>query len=360
MQICDKKSCTGCSACYNACPRKCIEMTESEEGSLIPYVDTDKCVHCNICKSVCPENNNIKYNNPINVYAAWSLNEEIRKTSSSGGLAFEIYKFIIENGGIAVGTKFNEKMKLQHKIATTIEEIQEFKGSKYVQSSIGKIYTEIKNNLLNSKTVVFVGTPCQIAGLKNYLRNIDTKNLFLIDLICHGVPPQRYLKDYLEYLKINKQIDNISFRGKNNWNFTAYKEDKIVYMKHNKEDLYYKAFLNSLFYRENCYHCKYARKERVADISLGDFWGLGDKEKFNYSTKDGVSLVLVNTEKGKRLIQKLKNRIFMEERTLEEAMNGNAQLNHPSIKKQEVDEFKKIYIEQGFDVAIEKVMKERE
>ena len=357
MQICNKNSCTGCSACYNICPKKAISMVEDENGSIIPEVDMNKCVNCNMCKKVCPENNEIEYTKPIKVYASWSLDENIRKTSSSGGLAYEIYKYFVHNNGVAVGTKFNENMELKTQVATTLIEVEEFKGSKYVQSLIGDVFLNIKENLLNNKKVVFVGTPCQVMGLKNYLKNVDIQNLFLIDLICHGVPPQKYLKDYLKYLDLKDKIDTISFRGKNNWHFTAYKNDKIIYMKHNKEDLYYKAFLNCLFYRENCYSCKYAKPERVSDISLGDFWGLGKIRKFDYSVKDGVSLILVNSEKGSKLIEDIKDRIFLEERTLEEAMEGNAQLNHPSQKKEITDEFKKLYREQGFNVAIDEVIR---
>lgn len=358
MQICDKKSCTGCSACYNICPKKCITMVEDKNGVTIPNTDLEKCIHCNMCVKTCPENNKIEYNEPIKVYAAWSLDDKTRKNSSSGGIASEIYKYIIQNNGIAVGTRFNKEMKLEHKIATNIEEIKEFVGSKYVQSFVGRVFKEIKQYLLNNKTVVFVGTPCQVSGLKNFLKNVNTRNLFLIDLVCHGVPPIKYLDDYLKYLKINKNIDNITFRGKNNWNFTAYNKGKVIYKKHNKEDLYYKAFLKSLFYRENCYNCKYARKERVSDITLGDFWGIGKQEKFDYPIEDGVSLIMINTKKGNDLIGKIKHNLFIKERTIEEAMEGNEQLNHPSIKNKETDEFRRMYREFGFDVAIENIMKE--
>lgn len=357
MRICDKNSCTGCSACYNICPKDCIDMVEDENGSLIPKINNEKCINCGMCIKVCPENNEIKYNEPIKVYAAWSLDEETRKNSASGGIAYEIYKYFINIGGAAVGTSFNSEMILEHKLATTMEEIKRFRGSKYVQSSIGKVYVDVKKKLIEGQEVVFIGTPCQINGLKNFLKNIDTKNLLIIDLVCHGVPPIKYLQDYLDYLKIKDIIDDISFRGRNNWNFTAYKKNKVIYMKHNKEDLYYKAFLNSLFYRENCYNCKYARKERISDITLGDFWGLGKKEDFKYKTEDGVSLILVNTEKGNNIINKIKDNLFIKERTLEEAIEGNAQLNHPSKKKDDTDIFRKIYMEDGFDKAISEIMK---
>jgi len=357
MQICKKNECTGCGACYNVCPKKCIELKEDEEGVIRPDINEEKCIHCNICVKTCPENNKIEFYTPTKVYAAWSLDDDIRKQSSSGGIAYEIYKYIVSNGGLAVGTKFNENMILEHTIANNLEEIQSFKGSKYVQSSIGDIYNKIKQNLKLNKKVVFVGTPCQVSGLKSFVKNIDTKNLITIDLVCHGVPPIKYFKDYLKYLEIDLNIDNVSFRGINNWNFTAYKNNDIIYKKHNKEDLYYKSFLKGLFYRPNCYQCKYARRERIADITLGDFWGIGKNIEFNYDIKDGVSLILVNTAKGNDLIEEIKSKLFIEERTIEEACLENKQLNYPSPKHEKTDEYKKLYKENGFKVAIEKTIK---
>ena len=285
-EICDKNRCTGCSACLNSCPKKCITMKEDEYGVLIPYIDEDKCINCNICRKVCPENNEIDLKEPLKVYAAWSLDEKIRKKSSSGGIAWEMYKYIIEHGGIAVGTKFDNEMNLSHQIATNMNELEGFRGSKYIQSSIGTIFTQIKPYVEQNKNVIFIGTPCQVNGLESFFKNKEIENIINVDLICHGVPPVKYLKEYLKYLKLNNKIDNITFRGENNWHFTGYKKGKIIYKKHNKEDFFYKSFLNGLFYRENCYKCRYARKERVGDITIGDFWGLGDDIPFNHPTED--------------------------------------------------------------------------
>ena len=352
-QICKENTCTGCSTCMNICPRDCITMEENEYGVLMPNIDKEKCINCNLCIKNCPENNEIQFYNPLKVYAGWSLDPEERRKSSSGGIAWEMYKYIITNGGIAVGTQYDDNMNLVHTMTNKIEDVRKYKGSKYVQSHIGKMYTKIKEKLKLKEKVLFIGTPCQVNGLKNFLKNDDCDNLITVDLVCHGVPPIKYLKDYLEYLKIQKEIDNVAFRGENNWHFTAYKKGKIIYKKHNKEDLYYKAFLDGLFYRENCYQCRYARKERVGDITIGDFWGIGKEIPFNHETQDGVSLILINTQKGNELIQEIKSQIFIEERTLEEAQKGNAQLNYPSIKKANAQEFKELYKKYGFKIAID-------
>lgn len=356
-QICKENKCTGCSTCMNVCPKNCITMKENTQGILMPNINEEKCINCNLCVKKCPENNQSEFYVPLRVYAGWSLDKEERRKSASGGIASEMYKYIINHGGMAVGTQYDENMNLVHKITNKMEEVKKYKGSKYVQSYIGKVYTQIEKELKESKKVIFIGTPCQVNGLKSFLKNKDDDKLITVDLVCHGVPPIKYLKDYLEYLKIQKQIDNITFRGENNWHFTGYKKGKIIYKKHNKEDLYYKAFLDGLFYRENCYQCRYARKERVADITIGDFWGIGEEIPFNYEIEEGVSLILVNTGKGYELIQKMKSQIFIEERTIEEAQKGNAQLNYPSHKNPNTQIFRELYEKYGFEEAIEKSLK---
>ncbi|MCI8482469.1 MAG: 4Fe-4S dicluster domain-containing protein [Clostridia bacterium] len=351
-QICDKNKCTGCSSCLNICPKNCITMKEDEYGILMPNINEEECIDCKACKRICPENNNIEFKNPIKVYAAWSLNDSTRKKSASGGIAYEMYKHIIKNNGVAVGTEFDENLNLVHKIATSMEEVDKFRGSKYVQSSIGTTFEQTKRFLKEGKRIIFIGTPCQINGLQNFMKNEDMDNIITVDLICHGVPPIKYLKEYLEYINLNNKIDNITFRGENNEYITAYKNEKIVYKKNKKEDFYYKSFYNGLFNRENCYQCRYARKERVGDITIGDFWGLGKKNPFNYDITDGVSLVLINSEKGYKFISEINAKIFLQERTIEEALQGNKQLNHPIVKNKKTDEFKELYKKLGFKEAI--------
>ena len=354
-EICNKNKCTGCSTCLNSCPKKCITMEEDEYGVLMPHIDENKCINCNICKKVCPENNKIDLKEPLKVYAGWSLDENVRKKSSSGGIAWEMYQYIIQHGGIAVGTKFDNEMNLSHQIATNLEELEGFRGSKYIQSSIGTIFTQLKPYVEQNRKIIFIGTPCQVNGLKSFFKNKNIENIITVDLICHGVPTTKYLKEYIKYLKLNNKIDEVTFRGENNWYFTGYKKGKVIYKKHNKEDFFYKSFLNGLFYRENCYQCRYARKERVGDITIGDFWGLGKDIPFNYPTEDGTSVILVNTEKGQDFIQKLDEKIFLVERSLEEALKGNKQLNYPSSKNKNTLKFKETYKMQGFEQAMKNI-----
>ena len=230
----------------------------------------------------------------MEAYACWNLDINERKSSSSGGLASIFYTHFINNkSGICYGCNYDENIQLVFSRASTLDEIKKFKTSKYSFSYIGKSYREIQKDLNNGLYVVFVGTPCQVAGLKSFLRK-DYDNLLAIDLICHGMPPQKYLDEYIESLNLDEKPNNLTFRGILNFYFSLYKDDKILYSKKASEDLFFKAFLEGLFYNENCYSCQYANSERVGDITIGDFWGLGDEEPFEHDTSNGVSVALIN------------------------------------------------------------------
>lgn len=290
----------------------------------------------------------------MEAYACWNLDINERKSSSSGGLASIFYTHFINNkSGICYGCNYDENIQLVFSRASTLDEIKKFKTSKYSFSYIGKSYREIQKDLNNGLYVVFVGTPCQVAGLKRFLRK-DYDNLLAIDLICHGMPPQKYLDEYIESLNLDEKPNNLTFRGILNFYFSLYKDDKILYSKKASEDLFFKAFLEGLFYNENCYSCQYANSERVGDITIGDFWGLGDEEPFEHDTSNGVSVALINNEKGKKYFDEIKYQIFFEKRTVEEAIKGNDQLRAPSNKHINHDLFLEIYSEKGLKEALEK------
>ena len=353
--ICDKTKCTGCMACYNACPRHCISMVYDENGILNPQIQDNLCSGCNICSTVCPVNKDIPVTMPLETYACWDLNNENRKTSSSGGIASIFYEHFIQNDGIVYGCYYDENLQLKFSKATTLEELGKFKTSKYSQAYIGNIFREIFSLLNNNKNILFIGTPCQIAGLKSYLRK-DYDNLITIDLICHGVPSQKFIDEYINSLNLNTFPDNLTFRGLNDFYFVLYKNTDIIYSKKARDDAYYSSFLNGLFYRESCYTCKYACKERISDITIGDFWGLGEKIPFNHDITNGVSVALINTEKGNNFFNNIKDKIFFEKRTLQEAVEGNEQLRHPSIKNKNYEKFKKLYIDYGFEYALKECL----
>lgn len=218
---------------------------------------------CNLCSLLCPVNKRVDKNEAKEAYACWSLDEDERRSSSSGGVASIFYAHFIQNKkGTVFGCNYDEELQLKFSRATTIEEIKKYKTSKYSQSYIGNMYREIEKDLKSGLYSLFIGTPCQIAGLKSYLKK-EYEKLLCIDLICHGVPSQKYLDEYIESLNLPDRPDNITFRGENDFFFSLYKNKKIIYSESSDKNKFFKAFLQGLFYRENCYSCEYANTNRV-------------------------------------------------------------------------------------------------
>lgn len=349
MQICEKQKCTGCFACVNQCPKQCISMQEDELGHIYPVIDEQLCVNCGLCKIVCPANEKPNCTKPLKTFAAYSLDEDEHRKSSSGGIATAFSRKIIENGGVVYGASSKFSDKIQHIRVENIEELELLQGSKYVHSYIDETYLQAKKDLQNGKKVLFIGTPCQIAGLKKFLKN-DTENLITVDLICHGVPSQKLLNDCLGKYKSENTV--ISFRNPEGFLLEVkdIKENKSLYRKPLCKDFYYLGFMKCLYYRESCYGCDYAKAERCSDFTIGDFWGL-NKNNSQLNHKDGVSVVLVNTAKGKDFWQSVKDDCYCEEHSFEEAYNGNSQLRKPSVAHKNRIVFKKAYINKGFKVA---------
>ena len=336
MIICDDKKCTGCAACFNVCPKGCIAMTFNERNELSPTIDADKCVNCGACQRVCPVNKLVEKIPSAKCYACYAPEE--RDSSSSGGIAAELAKLFISKGDCVCGAVY-ENGTVHHKIVESEEELPKLKGSKYVQSYIDDIYKQIKVKL-KDKNVLFVGTPCQVAGLRNFVGRSD--RLYCVDLICHGGTSHRYLDAILP-----KKDGELSFRK--NGDIAVRLDDDVV--KYSGESI--AAFLKMMSYRECCYSCRYADTERVGDITLGDFWGIKDFPE----TEKGVSIALVNTEKGTAMFDAIKSGLYCEERQLNEALGGNPQLSRPSIPHKHRDLFMKTVNRKGFVKAVHKSMK---
>ena len=226
-QICEESKCTGCLACMNLCPCGAITCQEREDGNVIPQIDPEKCIECHRCVQGCPENHVKEKHEPRQCYAAWQKDRKERKYSASGGIAFGFYKRWIQNAGIVYGAAFNEKGILTQQKAETLEEARKFRGSKYVQSYNGFSYSEIGKELKKGKKVLFIGTPCQIAGLKAYLGKAS-EALVTIDLICHGTPPMSYLEEYIKEIAGAEKVDRVSFRGEKDYHMVFYSQDRVV------------------------------------------------------------------------------------------------------------------------------------
>lgn len=352
--ICPTDKCTGCYACVNICPKKCIEMKEDNYGYIYPEINQNLCIHCNLCNKVCPVNHPIQGNQSQNAYASWALDEEQRKLSTSGGLATLVSKFVIENEGIVYGAAY-ENGEFQHIEINDAKELSKIRGSKYVHSYVNYSFRKIKNLLNQNTKVLFIGTPCQVAGLKSFLGK-EESNLYTIDIVCHGVPSQKLLK---EELKDFEPYDKVLFRDQNGFNLTVFNKGVVKKSIPSYKSLYYQAFLDSLTYRENCYTCPYANSKRVGDLTLGDFWGLGNLKSEKKDEDKGISLILVNTDKGAKLLYSVEPEVFLEERSLNEAIQGNSQLRHPSKLHKNRDVFLNQYVKVGFKRALEQALEYR-
>ena len=358
LNICDVNKCTGCSACYNICPKNAISMVKDKFGFYIPEIDDEKCINCKMCQRVCQVNIDFKRNKPIITYAVYNKDDKKRAESTSGGIATLLSNKMIEMNGVVVGCKFDDNLKVIHSIANYYEELDKFKNSIYVQSYMGNVFFTIKDYLENNEKVLFIGTPCQVSGLKCYLQK-EYDNLFTVDIICHGVPSINFLEDHIKGIEKKYKIkcDNVKFRKENAYQFQAFSNNKVYYSKNSNEDYYLKGFLSGVLNRRSCFSCKYTNDERVSDITIGDFWGIGKEKEFIDNGVKDVSVALVNTNKGHDLLLKCKDELFIEKRPTKEAIMGNRPLQRPGIMDKRYDKFRIKYINGNFQDASSKCFK---
>ena len=359
----NRKHCTGCRMCEQICPENAIKMIENSEGFIEPYLDKEKCIDCGLCANRCPQLNSVKCNklNKIETYAAKNKNVSEQKASSSGGIFSAIANYILENNGVVFGSAFNKEIVAEHIRIVNKEELNKLRGSKYVQSNTKHTYKEVKKDLESHKIVLYSGTPCQISGLKAFLGK-EYEKLFTVDLVCHGVPSPKLFAKYIKWLeeKNKSKIKKYEFRNKekNGWGLTvkvSFKNGKVKYINSNL-DSYYKSFLEGKTYRECCYSCKYSNTDRVSDITLADYWGVENEHPKFYDEK-GVSAILVNTIKGKEIINNIKDSIQLEDTTLEKILNKNKNLKSPTQRKKERDDIYKNIENMNFNTYIKNNLK---
>lgn len=307
-------------------------MREDNEGFLYPHVDKSQCIDCRKCEKVCPILNKSELESgDIQVYACKNRNEDVREKSSSGGLFFLLAEQVINAGGVVFGAVLDKEFRVVHDEAKSIEEVSAMRGSKYVQSQIDRTYNRVKEYLIHDKFVLFSGTPCQISGLKRFLyQNYD--KLITVDIICHGVPSQKVFDRYLQYIKKEHthRIKNICFREKTEgWK----KYGMSVLLSNGRkinhsltDDLFLKGFLNNLYLRPSCHNCDFKDQTDVADITLGDYWGIETLYP-DFDDDKGVSAVITRTEKGRVLFHKVKSGIIYKSSTFEHAARYNPCLN---------------------------------
>lgn len=356
MEICDSKICTGCGACKQACPKHCISLIPDEMDALHPKVDENMCVSCGKCQKVCPNNYPLEFHSTLDVYVAWSRNDEQRRTSASGGIASELYTYAINNGWLVYGVTFTKEASCHFIELLSIDDIKKVKNSKYCFSNVLDTYILIQKRLRKGENVLFIGLPCQVAGLYSFLGK-KYSNLFTVDLLCHGSTPQAYLEQHIRYVenKTQQSANAISFRdssfGTEKFYFTIYNDSKRLFYKKTvlSNDNYQLGYHHALTYRDNCYNCRYARPERCSDLTIGDYYGIG---------KHKASAILINSNTGKELFSAISDNLYTELRPKGEIFRLEHQLQSPSDAHPQRSLFEKIYKKTGnFELACDKSLK---
>ncbi len=314
INIKKKEDCTGCTACKSVCPHEAISMMEDTEGFLYPQVNRDACLNCGLCDSVCPlpKRDKQEYKcNSLNAYVAhYSSDDRIWYNSSSGGVFTAITDFVFENKGVVYGAAYNKKWEVIHASAKTKDEAIRFRGSKYVQSRLNDTFKDIKSNLLSGQLVLFSGTPCQVAGLRSFLKK-DYENLITVDLLCHCVPSPRLFRDYINYIqtKYKKSISKINMKDKTlGWDKfqtpRIYFDDGSSIFNVKSTRLWETIFYSHIAVRPSCYHCRFSNLNRVGDITIGDYWGV-EKYHPEFFVSNGASIMLINSVKGQDLFSEI-------------------------------------------------------
>lgn len=308
----NKQDCCGCSACAQRCPKQCISMQMDNEGFLYPQVDISKCIDCHLCEKVCPVINQYEARTPLNVYAAKNSDDEVRHQSSSGGIFTLLAEQTIKDGGVVFGACWDKEWNVKHDSVDNISDLYRFRSSKYLQSVIGDNYLKAEHFLKTGRKVMFTGTPCQIAGIKHFLRK-EYDNLLTVEVICHSVPSpgvwQQYLTTRLNTLKWEKSdIRNISFRDKKTgwktYSFVIENKDGNSFIELSSKNAFMRGFLADLYTRPSCHACPAKQLKSGSDITLGDFWSI-ESLMPEIDDDKGVSAIIVNSDKGKQVLHNI-------------------------------------------------------
>ena len=338
IEINQKQSCCGCSACEQICPKKAILMTEDDEGFFYPTVNSDFCVKCDLCETVCPENKSIPVSENSVVFACYRSDFKKRLQSQSGGIFAVLAEYFLDCNGVVFGAKFNEDWSVGHTFVENRTDLQGLLGSKYIQSKIDNSYIDAKRFLENGRKVLFSGTPCQIQGLKKFLHK-DYSNLITVDLICHGVPSNaiwhEYLTEFLGSNKLKKYIQKDKSYN-NSISFHLENEEKIV-QKYD-DNVFIKGFNKNLYLRPSCYDCSFKGVERCSDITIGDFWGI-EQHYPEFADQFGISAVIIHTNAGKEMFNKVRDDIKTIKASAEVLISNNPCLISSSVYNEKREEF---------------------
>ncbi len=356
IEIKDKSKCCGCSACANACPEKAIIMQYDCEGFLYPQVDTNSCIDCSLCDKVCPVIAKREYGEQLKLaYAVKTTDEQARRKSTSGGVAYSLALYVLENGGVVFGVGYEDGMKVSHIMVDNKNELSRLQGSKYVQSDTKDTYKKVKELLNSGRVVLYTGSACQIEGLYAYLRK-DYDNLITQDFICHGVPSPGLWDKYLKETGFDTATD-IIFRDKNKgWetksDFLVKKGEREVFRESFYKNPYSFFFAQNYSLRHICYECPFKNGYRRSDVTVADLWGIADILPNGSYDDKGTSLLIINSQKGKQLFENISDSIWAREISYSKAIENNMMalrsVNKPDTRSKFFDDinrytFKKTY-----------------
>ena len=355
--------CTGCTACKSICPKQCINMLKDEEGFNQLVIDLNNCINCKLCENICPILNKLEVHKDTSAYAIINKDENVRLNSTSGGFFSILANYVFENNGYVVGASYNNQYDVEHIIINNKEDLYKLRGAKYSQSELGDILIQIKQLLEDKQLVLFSGTPCQVGGLKAYLRK-EYSNLITVDLICHGVPSPKVWKDYVEYRSNNDNNGelpiNINLRSKSSgWSKYGYSVEfdygTHKYSNLNSQDLFMKIFVGDYCLRESCSNCTFKGIHRVSDFTLGDYWGVWDQLPEMDDNK-GTSLVFVRGNKAQELFNLLNENFDYKEVDRGESTTMNPSMIRSSVSKENRNEFLKEINSNNFEEITNKYL----
>ena len=357
-----KQHCSGCGACFQTCSFGAIEMINDEDGFVYPKIDTEKCVGCKKCEKACPFSGEVIAVEGQRFFAAKSKDKSVIKGSSSGGAFYEITKAFCDENFVVFGAEMTDKLKVRHSFAEDFSQTEKFRKSKYVQSDTGDSFKRAKAFLDEGRKVLFSGTPCQITGLKNFLGK-DYSNLVTVDIVCHGVPSQQLFDKYIKELsaEAGEKITSFTFRNKKDFDKKSCNQKTVLIKTESGREIvkevlqceYLAAFHEAMFYRPSCGKCPFANTSRVGDITLADFWG-AEKYFSDFDDGRGVSLVIVNSEKGAELFGNAQLESI--ETDMEKAVGNNAQLRRPVEFHKNREKFFELNKKQSFCQSVRDCM----
>lgn len=358
ISVFENKKCCGCSACADICPVGAITMKPDREGFFYPCVDAEQCTNCGLCEKVCPAIELPKFNEAPEVYALQLKDEAALARSQSGGAFWAIAEPVLGRGGVVYGAAFDENMKVVHARAESAEEAKKFHGSKYVQTDMRGVMKQVKADLKAGREVLFTGTACHISGLYKFLGK-EYENLTTCDLICHGVPTPMLLEKYIQYLeKENGKVEKFFFRYNNpdeGLTWKEHKKERVVYEngKHSDRSEYIRMFSSNWCLRPYCHSCPFAKPERVADFTVGDFWGI-EKYTDAFDISKGVSVLFANSQKAKEWMPDIKKNALCEPAELNDVRTHQHNLNRPTKPNKRRDVIIKKLIDKDFMAAYKK------